>query len=349
MNQELETLTGWVFTETEKEEVRSVDGSDISDVNIPPNEEDDDDCVVLIADNESSYLQWDKCDSSHRYVCTIPKFLDIQKEQSNSGVTIHSQVHCPEEGNWIPFNGYCYLFLPNHFRPWSEANKACESQETGNRITLASIHSTNENRFVQVNMKEHNRLPVDTIYWIGGYHYPDVGWRSADESEFDYNSWIRHGNNNDDYYDDYGTNWKCIAVSEASGMWMRRDCKEMHGSVCKVAWKMKPDATAVYEMTTYYDVTTDYFETTQNDRRKSTRNTKNVWTIGGKLKDEKASSDHSIEQNNKPDGAVSKSVIIILLLMGLLLVLVFVIFFLMLKRQKLKKFTNRKMSAVTVR
>ena len=323
-----------------KGEVRSVDGSDISDVNIPLNEEDDDNCVVLIADNESSYLQWDKCDSSHSYVCTIPKFLDFQKEQSISSVTVQSGVHCPKEGNWRPFNGYCYLFLPNHFRPWSEANKACEShniQETGNRITLASIHSTNENRFVQVNMKEHNRLPVDTIYWIGGYHHPDLGWRWADESEFDYNSWIRRGNNNDDYYDDYGTSWKCIAVSEASGMWMRTDCNEMHGSVCKIAWKMKPDATAVNEMTTHSDVTSDYFETTQNDRGKSTGKTNNFWGIGGKLKDDKPPGDHSVGQNNEPKGTVSKSVIIILLLKGLLLVLVFVIFFLMLKRQKLNK------------
>ena len=311
---------------------------------------------VLITDNDSSNLQWDKCDSSHSYVCTMPKFLDIQEEQSVRNVTIHSQIHCPEEGNWKPFNGYCYLFLPNHFRPWGEANKACESQnrqETENRITLASIHSTNENRFAQVYMKEHNRLPVDTIYWIGAYQHPDVGWRWVDGSEFDYNGWIRHEDTNDNYFNDYETNWKCITVSGASGMWMRADCNEMHGSVCKVAWKRKladnnPDAAAVHEMTTDYDVTTQYLETTENNRRESTRNANNVLGIGGKLKDKKATSDNSVE-NNEPDGTVSQSVIVILLLMGVLLVLVFVIFFIMLKRQKLKKFANRRMSAVTVR
>ena len=180
-----------------------------------------------------------------------------------------------------------------------------------------------------------------TIYWIGAYHHPKLGWQWTDGSGFGYNKWIHSQENGDDY--DYDMGWKCVAVSEATGLWIQTDCNEMHGTVCKIVAKVKPEIPPVVA-----DVKNGHGETTEQEVTTDPHvNEIPVHDIGRRLKH--TDKDKTLQENDEPKHSLGKNIIVILLLLGLLLILIFIVFFLLFKRQKMKKFATRRMFIVSIR
>ncbi|KAM4611643.1 galactose-specific lectin nattectin-like [Polymixia lowei] len=107
------------------------------------------------------------CESS------VNKMTEPEKEEDS--------YFCPD--GWSRYGTRCFIFIDSA-KTWLEAEAYCLFEEAN----LASIHSDNENRFIQAltRGKTHN-FPRT---WIGGHDAIQNGlWLWSDGSRFDYEYW----------------------------------------------------------------------------------------------------------------------------------------------------------------
>ena len=99
---------------------------------------------------------------------------------------------CPT--SWQSFQGTCYLLIRHHM-VFPEAQTRCEEHQS----TLVSIHSEEENRFVQ-------KLCGRNFCWLGLQEFPNTeSWRWLDSSENSYKSywnWAKGEPNNQGGHDE---------------------------------------------------------------------------------------------------------------------------------------------------
>ncbi|XP_059205172.1 galactose-specific lectin nattectin-like [Centropristis striata] len=91
------------------------------------------------------------------------------------------QANCST--SWNSFNGSCYKFVATRMT-WADAELHCVSQ----RANLVSIHSLEENNFVESLIKNFERFPGHT--WIGFSDIHKEGsWMWSDGSVVDFLLW----------------------------------------------------------------------------------------------------------------------------------------------------------------
>ncbi|XP_042564543.1 ladderlectin-like isoform X2 [Clupea harengus] len=134
---------------------------------------------------------------------------------------VHCLHTCPQF--WIRNGTRCFKFVPKA-RSWAESERHCLAIG-GN---LASVHSTDEYRFIQELIREHTGGTPRT--WIGGYDAVKEGvWFWSDGSRFDYTNWSTG------QPDNHGGKEHCVEMNFADPL-LTNDgsCHTISPSVCAV-------------------------------------------------------------------------------------------------------------------
>ncbi|XP_060890021.1 galactose-specific lectin nattectin-like [Labrus mixtus] len=134
------------------------------------------------------------------------------------------EYYCPL--GWSMYGEKCIMVI-NHEKTWAEAESYCLF-EGGN---LASVHSDQENHFIQVLTKDENYDFPET--WLGGYDAIQTCiWFWSDGTKFNYENWFM------DYYVERKEH--CLKMNYGPGKkWHFAACNETLPFVCsKSNWKM---------------------------------------------------------------------------------------------------------------
>ncbi|XP_034054909.1 lactose-binding lectin l-2-like [Gymnodraco acuticeps] len=127
------------------------------------------------------------------------------------------QDACPSF--WISFNGRCYKYF-NTERTWADAELHCVSQG-GN---LVSIHSTEEEEYVKILIKESD--PTGGATWIGlNDIYEEGRWMWSDGCVAKYLFWDQGQPNNNELGED------CV-LNNWREKWNDAPCSTFFPSVC---------------------------------------------------------------------------------------------------------------------
>ncbi|KAJ8008550.1 hypothetical protein DPEC_G00106060 [Dallia pectoralis] len=147
----------------------------------------------------------------------------VNPTEMETGVT--SQSTCPD--GWHQNGHRCFSFYPV-WATWVSAESYC-SQSGGN---LASIHSPDQQVFIQDLVKRHTNQPV----WIGGYDITQKGvWLWSDGSVF-YNF---HGEE-EPIISGHGKN--CMELHTGGGRgWNDASCEELRFYVCSMKTRSNVD------------------------------------------------------------------------------------------------------------
>ncbi|KAL0970601.1 hypothetical protein UPYG_G00244290 [Umbra pygmaea] len=134
-------------------------------------------------------------------------------------VGVEPQSPCP--AGWHQNGHQCFSFYPV-WATWTSAESSC-SQHGGN---LASVHSPDQQVFIQNLVKRHTDEPV----WIGGYDAAQEGvWLWSDGSTFDDFHWEKEEPNN------HGDKENCMELHTEEGRgWNDASCKELKFYVCSM-------------------------------------------------------------------------------------------------------------------
>ncbi|KAE8279493.1 Nidogen-2 [Larimichthys crocea] len=149
-------------------------------------------------------------------ILTGQEVLNTRTPPGVTPVNCEGEFNCPF--GWSHFAGKCYIF---HDTPktWIEAEAYCLFEEAN----LASIHSYEENRFVQALTRIETSFPET---WIGGQDAVYTSfWMWCDGSKFDFQNWFNpHSLPTDEHClkMNYGFNWK----------WFPATCTESYPFVC---------------------------------------------------------------------------------------------------------------------
>ena len=79
-------------------------------------------CGILTPSDQSENIRWTDCSQKHGYVCKIKQF-----EQKDFGATNETSAGCPSN-EWARLDEHCYLFLPDQFSTWAQANQLCSDK-----------------------------------------------------------------------------------------------------------------------------------------------------------------------------------------------------------------------------
>uniref|UniRef100_A0A3Q2WPT7 Mannose receptor, C type 1b n=1 Tax=Haplochromis burtoni TaxID=8153 RepID=A0A3Q2WPT7_HAPBU len=119
-------------------------------------------CVYV--NNENG--KWKTADCAHNMASVCMKSTDVPPTESTASVSFPG--NCPEDPasrtgyTWIPFKGYCYLFVKGSF-DWGDASALCIRYGG----TLTSIENPAEQRFIFNNVLVFK--DSQPFFWIGMY------------------------------------------------------------------------------------------------------------------------------------------------------------------------------------
>lgn len=129
-------------------------------------------------------------------------------EETTVQPTTLSTLQC--ENGWYQFSGQCY-YIGIRKKTWPEAKKDCESMGA----TLASIHSEEENQFIQNLRVVNYGISSGEEIWLGGRRVGD-NWVWVDESKWDYSVW----------WNDVPGNYDCLTYRGDYIGWFTSACDE---------------------------------------------------------------------------------------------------------------------------
>ena len=116
------------------------------------------------------------------------------------------------------FEGKCYGLQKNKLLGWSEAEDFCQRWSAG--AHLASIHSSEEHKFVQENFPPN--------IWLGGSDGEKEGsWAWSDGEPWVYSAW------HSGQPDDHGSGEDCLQGNWASLQWNDGTCPLKLLFLCK--------------------------------------------------------------------------------------------------------------------
>ena len=188
-------------------------------------------CGMLTLSDRSENLQWTDCNQKHGYVCKIKQF-----EQKYFVATNETSAGCPSN-EWVRLHNHCYLFLPDQFSTWAQANQLCSHKSEYLNANLVSIHSLKENHFIHMNLHDKTKLPFHRWSWIGYYadtDSSDSGYvrQWTDKTTLDYHNWKTSSWSPPLKTD--GQERLCVAMDTVSGIWTTKPCTNLYGAVCKI-------------------------------------------------------------------------------------------------------------------
>ncbi|XP_015833125.1 uncharacterized protein LOC103312261 isoform X4 [Tribolium castaneum] len=146
-------------------------------------------------------------------------------------VSMESASQCSDDRLHM-FNNSCYLFVSYPEVTWSTAQEICK----GKKGQLASILSTEEERFITTNIRKSIEYRTSALYWLGGKSETDSGFKWTDGNPMQYMGWLPGQKPADD------TNVRCLGIQWTpsptpmlpSGFyWKSRRCSTHGGYVCK--------------------------------------------------------------------------------------------------------------------
>ena len=123
-------------------------------------------CAAIDTSNLDGHWKLERCDQQFSFICQMKKL----KESTSSKIELNQAYMCPSS-DWKLWENACYLFLPNRFQSWASALLTCKrSASSAWNVTLVSIHSADENTYIQVCTKTINRfiytkLQIYKIKW----------------------------------------------------------------------------------------------------------------------------------------------------------------------------------------
>ncbi|XP_054462509.1 lactose-binding lectin l-2-like [Anoplopoma fimbria] len=122
---------------------------------------------------------------------------------------------------WYGFNGRCYKYVASPMT-WADAELYCVSQ----KVNLVSIHSLNEDNFIQALIKNFDHLEGRT--WIGlSDIHKEGSWMWSDGSTVDFSFWSTGEPNN------RGGNEHCVHANyDQYRKWNDYQCFATYPSVC---------------------------------------------------------------------------------------------------------------------
>ncbi|XP_041103278.1 lactose-binding lectin l-2-like [Polyodon spathula] len=120
----------------------------------------------------------------------------------------------------VSFNGQCYHYY-SVTKTWADAELHCLSLG-GN---LASVHSDDDNQFIQDLIKSNEKKV--SLTWLGGSDcFKEGSWVWTDGSKWDYSHWNKNEPNNQGVENCLHTNWG------GSGGWNDYSCTAQYPFVC---------------------------------------------------------------------------------------------------------------------
>ena len=172
------------------------------------------DCGSIYIGNPNLNWETHSCFQEQGFICKIKSGLELKNPA-------HTQYKGCKPG-WVAFKDpstndiHCYLLDQVGEFSWDDAEAQCKT--FGNDIHLASVHSGEEQSFIQSAV--HDNL------WIGGSRMSSsAGFSWSDQSKFDFVAWVNG----------FPSKHNCVQMlvgEEASG-WVDEDCASSAGIICK--------------------------------------------------------------------------------------------------------------------
>ncbi|XP_034267487.2 C-type lectin Cal-like [Pantherophis guttatus] len=126
---------------------------------------------------------------------------------------------------WLQNQGNCYAYFDQKLT-WHEAEIECQSYGRG--AHLASILTKAETLLVAEHVSTYQREFSNV--WIGLHDVRQTGkWRWADESTYNYKSWMNY------QPDNYDKNEHCVELRRSTGfkLWNDIQCNTRNAYICK--------------------------------------------------------------------------------------------------------------------
>ncbi|KAM7379550.1 hypothetical protein PAMP_005096 [Pampus punctatissimus] len=159
------------------------------------------------------------CNETMKSVCMQSTDIPPTDSPSFPGV-------CPEEfdyHSWLPFKGYCYLFITAEIE-WPDAASSCKKYGG----TLASIEDSTEQAFIKSNLERFQ--DSHTSFWIGLYKTHKGTWKWLDDTVLDYINW-----GSEDLDNTYGE------IATDKGLWSTGSRWADRPYICKTPKVILPD------------------------------------------------------------------------------------------------------------
>uniref|UniRef100_A0AAX7T5A0 Mannose receptor, C type 1b n=1 Tax=Astatotilapia calliptera TaxID=8154 RepID=A0AAX7T5A0_ASTCA len=172
-------------------------------------------CVYV--NNENG--KWKTADCAHNMASVCMKSTG----RAHSTESVSFPGNCPEDPasrtgyTWIPFKGYCYLFVKGSF-DWGDASALCIRYGG----TLTSIENPAEQRFIFNNVLVFK--DSQPLFWIGMYQTHKGLWKWLDKTAIDFINW---GPNEPGGFGTYG------AIASLDGSWTTGRVYSSKGFICK--------------------------------------------------------------------------------------------------------------------
>ena len=177
----------------------------------------DERCARLSWNEGTDSFNWTKCDKKYGFVCKMSPLDHPEIILSNI-----SWDGCSSQ-KWIRRGEHCYLFLPDQYLTWRQAERKCASQEV--ESSLVSVQESRENHFIQVMMYEKSELSFHRWAWIG--------YRKDSKEEGNWGNWENFDSENRRAEDSLGSRFSCVALETTTGLWVLKPCDDLLGVVCK--------------------------------------------------------------------------------------------------------------------
>ncbi|XP_045921077.1 galactose-specific lectin nattectin-like [Micropterus dolomieu] len=163
-----------------------------------------------------------QCSGSTGYCWCVNVFTgeeipDTKTPPGSTPVDCDDEFYCPK--GWTRFGKQCFIFIDSE-KTWPEAESYCLFEDAN----LASIHSAEENHFVQALTRGDSHEFPET--WIGGFDaIPDAFWMWSDGSKFNYENWAEE--------DEKEENEHCLKMNyEEDLKWEPESCNDTLPFVC---------------------------------------------------------------------------------------------------------------------
>ena len=185
----------------------NIDGSSRIDESLRRNDmerQSDEKCARLSWKEGTDSVYWTKCNKKYGFVCKMSPLDHPEVILSNI-----SGDACPGR-KWVRREEYCYLFLPDQYLSWRQAERKCASQEV--ESSLASIQDSRENHFIQVIMHEKSELSFHRWTWIS--------YRKDNEEQSNWgNTWENFESENRRTDNSLRQGSSCVAMETTTGFW----------------------------------------------------------------------------------------------------------------------------------
>nr|XP_039250734.1 LOW QUALITY PROTEIN: macrophage mannose receptor 1-like [Styela clava] len=182
-------------------------------------------CVELRYEGDLGLGAWRNidCNQQRDWICKLKKGIDVVSPTEPPAGNPNPQCGSADDGTWIEYDGWCYLFNDFEMTNFHAAEDTCMT----NGGHLISLHSHNEQSFVTGQLKTFNR----TIrFWIGMQEFGGVDGEFVwlDGTPIDFVNW-----NPGEPNDTKGSE-QCVEILQRNGKWNDGNCAlEIAGYICK--------------------------------------------------------------------------------------------------------------------